>query len=202
MKELNVITNLIIALRGIPGIGNKSAERIAYELIKMNDSKLENIINSLNDIHKINICPICGSYMDLDNCPICNDSTRDKEIILVVGSFKDVLALERITSLHVSYHILNGSISPSKGITASDINIKKLLERLSEGNVKEVILATNPTIDGETTALYISRLLEQFPNIKVTRLASGLPMGANLDYADELTLTRALEGRTIYGNKR
>ena len=140
--------------------------------------------------------------MENEICPICNDNSRDKETILVVSSFKDVLALERITSLHVSYHILNGSISPSKGITASNINIKKLLDRVSTGQVKEIILATNPTIDGETTALYISRLLEQYPNIKVTRLASGLPMGANLDYADELTLTRALEGRTLYGNKR
>lgn len=202
MKELNVISNLIVALRGIPGIGNKSAERIAYELIKMSDSKLHNIIESLSDIQKINICPECGSYIENETCPICNDSSRDQETILVVSSFKDVLALERITSLHVSYHILNGSISPSKGISASDINIKKLLDRVSTGLVKEIILATNPTIDGETTALYISRLLEQYPNVKITRLASGLPMGANLDYADELTLTRALEGRTIYGNKR
>ena len=108
------------------------------------------------------------------------------------------MSLERLNSLHASYHILNGTISPTKGISASDINIEKLLKRIENSNIQEVILATNPTIDGETTALYISKLLEKFENLKVTRLAYGLPMGANLDFTDELTLSRAIEGRTSY----
>ncbi len=136
--------------------------------------------------------------MENDKCLICNDETRDKSTLIVVSSFKDVLSLERLNSLHASYHILNGTISPTKGISASDINIEKLLKRIENSNIQEVILATNPTIDGETTALYISKLLEKFENLKVTRLAYGLPMGANLDFTDELTLSRAIEGRTSY----
>lgn len=199
MQELYTITELIQSLKVIPGIGNKSAERIAYEILKSDDLKIENLIKSLTNIKKdISICPICGSYIEKGKCQICEDKTRDETILVVVTSFKDVLAFERLNSFHGKYHILNGSISPTKGISASDINISNLLKRLEKGNINEVILATNPTLDGETTALYIAKLLEKFENIKISRLAYGLPMGANLDYTDELTLTRALEGRTNY----
>ena len=199
MQELQTILDLINALKVIPGIGNKSSERIAYEFLKMDQTKIDNLINSLKNIKtNLSICPTCGSYMENDKCLICNDETRDKSTLIVVSSFKDVLSLERLNSPHASYHILNGTISPTKGISASDINIEKLLKRIENSNIQEVILATNPTIDGETTALYISKLLEKFENLKVTRLAYGLPMGANLDFTDELTLSRAIEGRTSY----
>lgn len=199
MEELKSIRNLVQALKVVPGIGNKSAERIAYELLKSDPTKIENLINALSNIKEdVSICPICGAYMENNNCLICSNTNRDKDIIAVVTSFKDVLAIERLNTFYGQYHILNGSISPTKGISASDINLAQLLKRISEDNIKEVILATDPTIDGETTALYITKLLEKNENIKITRLAYGLPMGGNLDYTDELTLIKALEGRTSY----
>lgn len=201
MQELETITNLINALKVIPGIGNKSSERIAYEFLKMNPEKVDNLISALKDLKtNLSICPICGAYQENNKCLICSDESRDQSLLIVVSSFKDVLALERLNILHASYHVLNGSISPTKGITASDINISKLLKRIENSSIKEIILATNPTIDGETTALYISKLLEKYQDLKITRLAYGLPMGANLDFTDELTLTRALQGRTTYKN--
>lgn len=201
MQELETITNLINALKVIPGIGNKSSERIAYEFLKMNPEKVDNLISALKDLKtNLSVCPICGSYQENNKCLICSDEARDQSILIVVSSFKDILALERLNILHASYHVLNGSISPTKGITASDINISKLLKRIENSSIKEIILATNPTIDGETTALYISKLLEKYQDLKITRLAYGLPMGANLDFTDELTLTRALQGRTTYKN--
>ena len=199
MQELKTISNLVQSLKCVPGIGNKSAERIAYEFLKMDSSKISALISSLEDIkNNISICPKCGCYKESGTCLICEDETRDNSLLIVVTSFKDVLAFERLTSIHALYHVLNGSISPTKGITASDINISNLIKRIKEGTFKEVLLATNPTIDGETTALYIKRLLEEFSDLKITRLAYGLPMGANLDYTDELTLTRELEGRTDF----
>lgn len=199
MQELKTINNLIQALKYVPGIGNKSAERIAYEFLKMDSFKVDNLINSLLDIkNNIKICPTCGSYMEEDKCQICADPSRDSSLLIVVTSFKDVLAFERLSSIHAHYHVLNGSISPTKGISASDLNISKLISRLKQGTFKEVLLATNPTLDGETTALYICKLLEDFKDLKITHLAYGLPMGANLDYTDELTLSRALEGRINY----
>lgn len=199
MQELKTITDLINSLKVIPGIGNKSSERIAYEFLKMDRAKIDSLITSLQNLKaNLHICPTCGAYLESDKCPICQDETRDQSTLIVVSSFKDVLALERLNFIKATYHILNGSISPTKGITASDINISKLINRIRNSSIQEVILATNPTIDGETTALYISKLLEEFKDLKVTRLAYGLPMGANLDFTDELTLTRALEGRTIY----
>lgn len=199
MKEIQTIQELIASLRQVPGIGNKSAERIAYEFLQMKEEKINNLISSLQNIKtRISICPECGCYIEDEKCLICSDPTRQKETLIVVSSFKDVLAFERISSFHALYHVLNGNISPTKGVSASDINLSKLLERLDTGSISEVILATNPTLDGETTALYIARLLEKYQNIKLTRLAYGLPMGASLDYTDELTLTRALLGRTSF----
>ena len=145
---------------------------------------------------KIGKCPICGSYTEDDLCPFCSDIERDQTTLVVVSYFKDALAFEKLKSYHGLYHILNGSLSPTKGIGINDINFPSLLTRIKEGEIKEVILATNPTIEGETTALYIEKILEQY-NITISRLAYGLPMGAQLDYADELTLTRAFEGRKI-----
>lgn len=199
MKELKTITNLIQALKCVPGIGNKSAERIAYEFINIGDEKINSLISSLKDIqNNLSICPVCGSYMENDYCQFCQDENRDNHLLIVVSSFKDVLAFERLSSIHPRYHVLNGLISPTKGIGPTDINIANLIKRIKDNQFDEILLATNPTFDGETTALYITKLLEDFQNIKISRLAYGLPMGANLDYTDELTLMRALEGRTSF----
>lgn len=195
MKELNTIQELIESLRKLPGIGVKSAERMAYQILEMKKENIDSFIKSMSDVtSRITKCPICGSYREDDICPFCDDEGRDDTTLVVVSYFKDALAFEKLKSYHGLYHILNGSLSPTKGIGINDINIPSLIERIKEGSFKEIILATDPNIEGETTALYLSKVLETY-NIKITRLAYGLPMGAQLDYADELTLTRALEGR-------
>lgn len=195
MAEIQTINLLIESLRKLPGVGVKSAERMAYQILDMKEEYVRQFISSLDGvINRIGKCPICGSYMEDNICPFCNDETREQNTIIVVSSYKDALAIEKLKSYRGKYHILNGSLSPTKGIGIKDINIDSLLKRVSSPEVKEVVLATNPTIDGETTALYISKLLENYPLV-VTRLAYGLPMGGQLDYCDELTLSRALEGR-------
>jgi recombination protein RecR len=197
MNELTTITKLIDSLRRLPGVGLKSAERMAYQILDMKEEYITQFIEAMSGVKtKISKCPICGSYTEDDICPFCSDIERDSSSLVVVSYFKDALAFEKLKSYHGLYHILNGSLSPTKGIGINDINIPSLLTRIKEGDIKEVVLATNPTIEGETTALYIEKLLEQY-NVTISRLAYGLPMGAQLDYADELTLTRAFEGRKI-----
>ena len=197
MNELNTITKLIESLRRLPGIGLKSAERMAYQILDMKEEYITQFIDAMDGVRsKIGKCPICGSYTEDDICPFCSDIERDSSTLVVVSYFKDALAFEKLKSYHGLYHILNGSLSPTKGIGINDINFSSLISRIKEGEIKEVILATNPTIEGETTALYIEKMLEQY-NITISRLAYGLPMGAQLDYTDELTLTRAFEGRKI-----
>ncbi len=202
MKELETINELIESLRKLPGVGTKSAERMAYQILNMREEYIDEFIQSMNDVKsRIEICPICGSYMEDGKCPFCDEENRDKDVIVVVSSFQDALAFEKLKSYYGQYHILNGYISPSKGIGIKDINIPSLIERIKNGSFKEIILATDPTLEGETTALYISKVLEDY-DVKITRLAYGLPMGAQLEYADELTLTRALEGRKVLGKEK
>jgi recombination protein RecR len=197
MNELNTISKLIDSLRRLPGVGLKSAERMAYQILDMKEEYIDQFIDAMSGVkQKISKCPICGSYTEDDICPFCSDIDRDSSTLVVVSYFKDALAFEKLKSYHGLYHILNGSLSPTRGIGINDINFASLISRIKEGEIKEVILATNPTIEGETTALYIEKMLEQY-NITISRLAYGLPMGAQLDYADELTLTRAFEGRKI-----
>lgn len=197
MNELNTINKLIESLRRLPGIGLKSAERMAYQILDMKEEYITQFIDAMEGVkHKIGKCPICGSYTEEDICPFCSDLDRDSTTLVVVSYFKDALAFEKLKSYHGLYHILNGSLSPVKGIGINDINFSSLITRIKEGEIKEVILATNPTIEGETTALYIEKILEQY-DVTISRLAYGLPMGAQLDYTDELTLTRAFEGRKI-----
>ena len=199
MIELETITKLIESLRKLPGVGIKTAERMAYQILEMKEEHINDFVLAMNNVKsRIKKCPICGSYMEDDLCPFCNDMERDSSSLVVVSYFKDALAFEKIKKYYGLYHILNGSLSPSKGIGIADINIPSLLKRIEEGHFKEIILATDPNVEGETTALYLSKLLEKY-NVTVTRLASGLPMGAQLDYADELTLIRALEGRNKVG---
>lgn len=196
--SLPSIDKLSASLRLLPGVGSKSSERMAYEILKFTPDQLNNLITSLQSVRdNISICPHCGAYMENNICSYCSDSTRSKETLLVLASYKDALSFERINNMHYSYHILNGVISPSKGISASDLKLNKLYDRIGEGYT-EVILALNPDIDGETTSLYLEKILStKFPEIKISRLAYGLPMGGNLIYVDELTLTRALENRKV-----
>ena len=195
MKSLKSIERLIDSLTKLPSVGRKSAERMVYSLLNMPKEDIEEFAHALLGLKiQIHQCPKCGMLIDEDTCPICDDPNRNKETILVVSNPKDVFALENSKSYNGLYHVLNGEISVSKGKMADELNINSLIERVNNTGIKEVILATNPTIDGETTALYISKLLSP-SGVKITRLAYGLQMGGNLDYTDQLTLQKAIEGR-------
>lgn len=189
------LEKLIEYFKMLPSVGQKTAERYAMQVLQLPKEDIENfaaqMLKVATDIHR---CPICGNLTDRQYCPICEDKERDTGIICVVQEPKDVIAIERLGQYNGVYHVLHGAIAISKGILAEDINLDSLLKRIDE-NTKEIIIATNSTVDGETTALYITKLLSSYENLTVSRLASGLPMGGNLDYADELTLMRALERR-------
>ena len=195
MQNLKALQRLQESLAKLPSVGKKSAERMAFAMLDMEDDDLnefaEAVKNLKSSIHK---CPICGNFTDNEHCYICDDPERDRTTLMVVASPKDVMSLEMSNGYHGLYHVLGGTISLSKGMDVSKLSIPSLIKRLEEGNIKEIIIATNPTIDGETTALYLSKILEQY-NVNVTRLAYGLPMGGNLEYVDSLTLTKAIEGR-------
>ena len=196
MRYPDAIDKLIEALRKYPGVGRKTAERYAlYTVNRLNEESIDEIVDAYlrikEDIFK---CPICGNITDTDPCYICKDQSRDKSIIIVVEEAKDLIVMEKTNKYNGLYHVLNGAISPSDGIGPEDINIKGLLNRLKEETVKEVILATNLSNEGETTARYINRLLID-STILVTRIAHGIPAGGNIEYADEITIAKALEGR-------
>ena len=193
--DLKALVRLQESLTKLPSIGKKSAERMAFAMLEMEDEDLNEFSDAIRDLKtKIHQCPICGNITEEDECYICKDDSRDRETILVVSSPKDVIAFENADGYHGLYHVLGGTISISKGKGIEDLNIASLLKRVESDNIKEVIIATNPTVDGETTALYLAKLLEN-NGVNVTRLAYGLPMGGNLDYADALTLAKAIEGR-------
>ena len=195
MTNLKSIEALIEQLSKLPGVGKKSAERMAYSLLEFPDDELKDIANAISSLkEKIHFCPVCGMISDIDGCYICDDSTRDQSTLMVVSYPKDVMSLEKSGAYNGLYHVLNGELSLSKGINTDSLNLDSLFKRIEEGNIKEIILATNPTLDGETTSGYLNKLLEKY-EIKVTRLAYGLQMGGNLDYVDPLTLSKALEGR-------
>lgn len=189
------LDNLIDQFAKIPGVGRKSAQRMAFYILNlpMEDAQLfsNSIINAKKQIRK---CKICQNISELEKCSICSSLTRDQSTICVVQDPKDLLAFERTGEYNGLYHVLHGLISPMDGIAPDDLTIKELLTRLNNNIVKEVIMATNPTIEGEATAMYLSKLIKPL-NIKVTRLAYGIPVGGNLEYADDLTLNRALQGR-------
>ena len=188
------LQRLIESFKSLPGVGAKTAERYALCILDQNIEDVESFASDLLQVKtKIKQCSICGNITEEDVCDICSNENRDSTSICVVQNSKDIFAIDK-TGYNGYYHVLNGAISTTKGILPDDINIKSLFKRLENGNVKEVIIATNPTLDGETTALYLSKMLKD-ENVVVTRLAHGLPMGANLDYADELTLIKAMEGR-------
>jgi len=196
MKYPTSVDNLIESLRKYPGVGKKTAERYALHTInKFDDDVIDQIIEAYTRIKtEIFFCPICGNITDTNPCYICKDETRDQSTIIVVEEAKDVIVMEKTHKYHGLYHVLNGAISPSNGIGPDDINIKDLFERLKNESIKEVILATNLNNEGETTARYIKKLLEE-TNILVTRIAHGIPAGGNIEFADEVTIFKALEGR-------
>ncbi len=187
--------NLIDAFRRLPGVGYKSAERMAYQTLEMQPEYREKFANAISDISLLKKCKICHNLSSGDKCEICDDPTRDESIICVVQNIKDVYAIEKSNSYKGMYHVLDGVISVKSGKLPEDLNIDSLLNRL-EG-VKEIIVATNPNLDGETTALFIAKLLEN-KDIKVTRLAYGLPMGGNLEYSDDVTIMKSFENRKSF----
>jgi recombination protein RecR len=191
------IKNLIECFRKFPGVGEKTAERFALSVINFDDSVLEMFSNSIKDVkYKIKRCTICNNLTEDDICDICRDDSRDSQIICVVEEAKNSILFEKMGSYKGKYHVLNGLISPLDGVGPDDINIGKLIERVRDENVKEVIIAVKPSIEGETTALYISRMLSSF-DVRVTKIAHGIPMGTDMDYIDVLTLEMALEDRKI-----
>lgn len=182
-------------LERLPGIGRKSAARLAFHLLYMPDKDAKTFIEALTDARdKIHECPVCCNLTDSTTCPICGDNRRDRATICVVEDPRDVLAIERTGEFSGLYHVLHGTISPMDGRGPDQLRVKELLHRLEDETVQEVIMAQNPTVEGDYTALYLSRLLKPL-NIKVTRLAYGIPVGGDLEYADEITLSRSLEGR-------
>lgn len=189
------IAKLIEEFSKLPGIGKRSAERLAFHILKQPDESVKRFSEALTEAkEKITFCPVCQSLTDTTPCSICSNPKRDSSVICVVENPKDILAMEKTKEFNGVYHVLHGVISPIDGIGPDDIKIKELLLRTKDNSVKEIIMATNPSIEGEATAMYISNLFKNF-NIKVTRIAHGLPVGGELEYADEITLTRALEGR-------
>lgn len=195
MKELASLNALIDSFSKLPGVGVKSAERMAYAVLNMREEDAKQFSEAITAVKsKVHHCPICGLFTEGEKCEICLDETRDRSSIVVVSEPKDALSIEKMNSYHGLYHVLGGSLNASKGVGAEDLAIDPLLHRVKTEGIKEIILATNPTIDGETTALFIAKLLEG-SGLTVTRLGYGLPMGSSLDYADSLTLLKAFEGR-------
>ena len=197
MAGYNVVTlaKLIEQFERMPGIGHKTAQRLAFYVLNLTKQQAEEFSATILSAHeKIKQCSCCCNLAEEELCPICKSEGRDKSVICVVEDPRDVFAFERTHEFEGTYHVLHGVISPMNGVGPEDITIKELLARMADGTVQEVIMATNPTVEGEATAMYISRLLKPM-GITVSRLAYGVPVGADLEYADEVTLTKALEGR-------
>ena len=189
------IEKLIESFEKLPSIGNKTAARLAFYMLNASEEETNEFIKSIQEAKaNLKYCSQCFNITDTDPCQICSNASRDKTLICVVEDVKDVVAMEKTHEFKGVYHVLHGSISPMNGIGPDDIKIKELLSRIMEGNVKELILATNPKVEGEATAMYISKLVKPL-GVKVTRIAHGIPVGGDLEYTDEITLTKALEGR-------
>ena len=189
------LQNLIDEFRRLPGIGNKTAQRLAYHVLNLPKEKAERFANAILEAKdKITYCKVCQNLSDKDECSICSNPSRDHSVICVTESPKDVMQMERTNEFKGVYHVLHGAISPMDNVGPDDIRIKELMTRIAQGNVKEVIMATNPNLEGETTAMYISKLIKPF-GVKVARIAHGVPVGGELEYADEVTLSKALQWR-------
>lgn len=189
------ISRLIEQFMKLPSIGPKTATRLAFHVLQMDEQTVKDFAQALHDVKsKLTECTICCNITDQSPCRICSDNARDEHVVCVVQDAKDVAAMERTHEFQGKYHVLHGAISPMEGIGPNDIRIRQLVQRIADADIQEVILATNPNVEGEATAMYISRLLKPF-SISVSRLAHGLPIGGDLEYADEVTLAKALEGR-------
>jgi len=192
-----VVQDLIDELGRLPGVGPKSAQRIAFHILQSDPVDVRRLANALNEVkEKVRFCAICGNVSESERCRVCLDPRRDLSVICVVEEPKDVVAVERTREFRGRYHVLGGAISPIEGVGPDDLRIRELMTRLADGAVTELILATDPNLEGEATATYLARLLKPM-GLKVTRLASGLPVGGDLEYADEVTLGRAFEGRRL-----
>lgn len=188
------VRNLIDSLKDLPGIGEKSAERLAYAVLNFNHDKLDNFANSLLEIKNIKRCSICNNITDMDICNICSDVSRGYDTIFVVEKPKDVILFEKMGNYHGKYHVLGGLISPLEGINPEDINIDSLIKRVNDNHVSEVIIVLKPSIEGETTMQYIKRVLSKY-NVKVSTIPIGIPMGTDIEYIDAMTLEMAFEDR-------
>lgn len=191
------LERLIEQFERLPGIGHKTAQRLAFFVLNMPKSGAQEFVDSITEAReKIRECSVCCNLADGELCPVCRSNSRDESTICVVEDARDVMAIERTREYKGLYHVLHGTISPMDGIGPDQLRIKQLLKRVADNDIQEVIMATNPTVEGEATAMYISRLLAPF-GVKVTRLAYGIPVGGDLEYADEVTLRRSLEGRNV-----
>lgn len=194
-KEIGPIEDLIKKLNRLPGIGSKTAQRLAYHIIGLDESEVINLTDSIIAAKRNTVqCSICMNYADSDPCDICSNKSRDDSIVCVVESPKDVEAMERSHSFHGKYHVLHGVISPLKGKSPDDVKVKELIGRVKKENIKEIIVATNPTVDGDATATYIKNILSDY-DITVSRIGYGLPVGGDLEYYDEITIQTAMENR-------
>jgi len=195
MRYYDSLARLVAQFQKLPGIGNKTAQRLAFFILKMPESEVRNFASALVEARsKLLTCSQCGNMTDSDPCHICADSRRDTKYICVVQEPRDILALERTNEYKGQYHVLNGALSPLDGVGPDDLNLRPLLARIKSNKPQEVIIATNPNVQGEATALYLAQILKPLA-VNVTRIAHGLPVGGDLEYADEMTLARALEGR-------
>ncbi len=193
--EVASLAKLIEQFERMPSIGHKTAQRLAFYVLDMNKEQAQGFAQAIIDAHeKIHRCAVCCNLSEDELCPVCSRADRDKSVVCVVEDPRDVIAIERTHEFNGTYHVLGGVISPLNGIGPEELNIKQLIARMGGGEINEVIMATNPTVEGEATAMYISRLLKPL-GVATTRLAYGVPVGADLEYADEVTLLRALEGR-------
>ena len=190
------IEKLIEEFEKLPSIGHKIAVRLAFHMLRLPEEECEQFANTVIDTRKnLKYCSICNNITDVDPCPICANPKREKEVVCVVEDVRDIVQIEKTHEYNGVYHVLNGVISPMNGIGPNDIKLKELMTRIGTGEIKELILATNPNVEGEATAMYISKLVKPF-DIKTTRIAHGIPIGGDLEYVDEVTLAKALENRT------
>ena len=191
------VQDLIDELGRLPGVGPKSAQRIAFHLLDADKDEVQQLVDAITTVKtSVSFCQVCGNVSEQEECAICRDTRRDRTVICVVEESKDVMAIERTRSYRGLYHVLGGAISPLQGVGPDQLRIRELMTRLSDETIQEIVLATDPNLEGEATATYLSRMLKTL-GIRVTRLASGLPVGGDLEYADEVTLGRAFEGRTV-----
>ena len=194
-EQIEALQKLAEQFARLPGIGRKSAMRLAFSILELSDEEAQDFANTIIEAkEKVHLCPVCQSLTDKEICSVCNDISRDRSTIMVLEDTKAMLSMEKVREYRGLYHVLHGVISPMNGVTPDKLKIKELLSRIAEDDIKEIIIATNPTVEGEATSMYLSRLLKPFDS-KITRLADGIPVGSDLEYADEVTLDRAIEGR-------